>query len=55
MKAATNISIEIQSLQKENLTKLIKNLQEHLVYFGNFDITKISRSSTRRSQIEGHG
>ena len=46
----TNI-VEIQSLQKLNLTKLRRNF----VYLVTSDITKISRSSTRKSQIESHG
>ena len=35
MKAVTNISVEIQSLQKESY-KALKNLQENLVYFGTY-------------------
>ena len=44
-----------QSLQKIKSYKAYKNLQENLVYLGASDITKISRSSTRKCQIEGHG
>ena len=56
MKVVTNISVEIQSLRKENLIKkAYKKLHENLLYFATFDITKISQCSTYKSQIEGYG
>ena len=52
MKAVTNISVEIQSLQKENLTKLIKTYKKICFIFRTFNITNNSQSFTRKSHIE---
>ena len=51
MKAVTNISDEIKTLQKKSY-KDYKNLQENLLYFRTFNITNISQSSTGKSHIE---
>ena len=51
MKAVTNISDEIKTLQKKSY-KDYKNLQENLLYFRTFNITNISQSLTGKSHIE---
>ena len=47
--------LKLQTFTKSKSYKAYKNLQEHLLYFGTFDITKISQSFTRESNIESPG